>query len=90
MLKSEIDEFELKGAIVLEPRHIFDDAIIAIGYNDDDESFAVYGYYALMDALKSKDGMSDEEASDWIGYNTLGSIPNMGKRRPMVVWEVYR
>ena len=34
--------------------------------------YAVYDYNLMVESLQNDEGMSQEEAIDWIGYNTMG------------------
>ena len=48
---------------------------------------AVYNYDLMLEFLMSKEGFSDyTEASEWIDYNTLGSIPSFGGRSPIILY----
>ncbi len=81
-------------AIVLEPRSIFDPAIVGF----DDTNQQVLYSYDLMVASLSKDNQdsgSYEEGHDayttaveWIDFNTLRAIPYMGEHQPIVmIWN---
>ena len=60
------DEVE---TIMLEPRCLYDDAVI--GYTH--EGSAVYGIGKILGALIN-DGASEEEASDHLHYNIFGAF----------------
>ena len=48
---------------------------------------AVYNYELMLEFLVSKEGFSDYiEASEWIDYNTLGSLPSFGGRSPIILY----
>ena len=48
---------------------------------------AVYNYDLMLEFLVSKEGFSDyTEASEWIDYNTLGSLPSFGGRSPIILY----
>ena len=48
---------------------------------------AVYNYDLMLEFLVSKEGFSDyTEASEWIDYNTLGSLPSFGGRTPIILY----
>jgi hypothetical protein len=70
-----------EGAI-LEPEYL-DEAIIGISHDDR----AVYSYSKLVDAFMKHDGMTYEDAVEWISYNTIRSIPYMGDYPPIIVME---
>jgi hypothetical protein len=39
--------------------------------------------------LASDDGISTEEAADFIDYNTIRSLPYAGEKAPLVVYVEY-
>lgn len=48
---------------------------------------AVYNYELMLEFLVSKEGFSDyTEASEWIDYNTLGSLPSFVDRSPIILY----
>ena len=82
---------DLTGAVILEPRNIFDSAIV--GKMDSEEgSVLVYSYEKIVEntATKMFDGPEPdyEGAIEWVDYNTIRGIAYMGDRRPMVVYDV--
>lgn len=59
-----------------------DDAIIGI----DVDGHVVYSYDKCVDCM-IKQGMTDEEAMEWIDYNTIRAIPYMGDNKPIMIYE---
>lgn len=49
----------------------WDDAIVGVT----DEGQAVYSYDLILETLKERDGLTDEEAQDWIEYNLYKTMP---------------
>ena len=49
----------------------WDDAIVGAT----DEGQAVYSYDLILETLKERDGLTDEEARDWIEYNLYKTMP---------------
>lgn len=62
-----------------------DDAIIGVGSRCGHQNLFVYDYDLLMAAF-IKDGMTEEEAEEWIDYNILGCW--MGEGTPIVLRQV--
>ena len=62
------------------------DAIVGITY---DGNHVVYSTEAFQECLV-KEGMTPEEASDWISYNTARSLPYMGEHAPILMNEINR
>jgi hypothetical protein len=61
----------------------FDSAIVAV----DSKGRLVYSYSAMVEELIIQDNMSEEEAVDFIGYNTLRSLDYCGSMAPVVIME---
>ncbi len=59
----------------------YDDALIGVT----EDGRAVYDYNKMVDWLISNDGMTEEEAQEWIEYNTIGSLPNAGNSGPIIM-----
>lgn len=45
----------------------------------------VYDYERMVDVLVVEDGMSTEEAREWIDYNVVRTIPYCGDIKPEIV-----
>lgn len=56
-----------------------------IGFSQDDQ--VVYSYDKMIDCLV-KDGMTTEDAIEWLDYNTIRAIPYMGEKPPIIVYEL--
>lgn len=52
-----------------------------------DYNHLIYSYEKFKDCLVSE-GMTPEEADDWIGYNTVRSIPYMGEYAPILMFDI--
>jgi len=76
-IRMELDE----DSIVFD-RPAFDNSIIAITT----DGRAVYDYHKMVVELMEDDGISEEEAIDWIEYNTLRAIQYAGDMAPIVVF----
>lgn len=80
--------------IVLKPRSIFDKAIVGF---DETNQQVLYSYDLMVESLSkdNQDSGSYEEGHDayrmaveWIDYNTLRAIQNMGEHKPIVmIWN---
>lgn len=49
---------------------------------------AVYDYELMLEQLMREDGMTVEEAADFISYSTLRSLPYAGEAGPLVVYKL--
>lgn len=60
----------------------FEDALIGIGRQFDKE-FAVYDYVLCVNILMQRDGMTSEEAIEFMEYNVVGAY--VGPNTPIFV-----
>ena len=60
----------------------YDDALIGVS----NDGRAVYDYNLMIDWLMSELGWSDNEAIEWIEFNTIRALPYMGKGAPIVMY----
>lgn len=61
----------------------FDDAFIGVSDRMNEPLLAVYSYDKMVEVLKSRDGMTDEEACEYIDFNVVGAW--VGDRTPIWV-----
>lgn len=84
MKREELLEWGLNDAIVFDNPE-YDEAIIGFdisGYR------VIYDYNKMVDYLVRKEGISEEEAEDFISYNTIRSCPYMGDKAPIIMWRL--
>lgn len=60
----------------------YDNAIIGVTH----DGKAVYDYEEMVHCLINEEHMSDEEAMDFIDYNTIRSLPYAGEYAPVIVY----
>jgi hypothetical protein len=60
----------------------YDDAIIGVSHDDR----VIYDYDKMLEHLMVHEDMTDEEAADFISYNTIRSIPYAGENAPIVMF----
>lgn len=60
----------------------YDDAIIGVSHDDR----VIYDYDKMLEHLIGNEDMTDEEAADFISYNTIRSIPYAGENAPIVMF----
>jgi len=84
-LKDYLCELGHDDAVVLENP----DYLSAVaGVSEDGR--VIYSYPRMVEHLMLNDGMSHEEASEFIDYNTVGALPYMGEKRPIILFEIIR
>ena len=82
-LKEALCDRGFEDAVGLETPD-FADAVV--GASDDGR--VVYDYERMVRSLMRKDGMDEEEAREYIDYNTIRALPYMGDKAPIVVYGI--
>ena len=72
---------DLPEEAVLFENPEYDNAIIG----EDTEGRAVYDFWKMADLLVQRDGMTLEEAAEFIEYNAIRSLPYAGDMAPIVL-----
>ena len=62
----------------------YDDAIIGVS----EDGRAIYDYELMIEWLMDKEGWTDNEAVEWIDYNTIRALPYMGSDAPIVMYPL--
>ena len=80
------DEEELNQIIILEGDEFADGAI---GLSEDNR--VIYDYSRTVESLMKHNDWSEEEATEWLEYNTLRSLPYMESvgKKPIVMRGFY-
>lgn len=80
MVNLEIRKRLNYGALVFD-NPAYDESIIGQTF----DGRAIYDIEKMADELSKDDGLSPEEAMDFIGYNAMRSLPYAGEKAPVVV-----
>ena len=83
-LKETLVEMNREDVILFENP---DYASAFIGLSHDDR--AVYSYEKMIQHLKDVEGWTEEDAIEWIDYNTLRALPYAGSEGPIIVYDTY-
>lgn len=70
--------------VILFDQCSYEDALIGVT----EDGRAVYDYRRMVAWLVEQDGMTEEEAEEWISYNTIGALPNAGSRGPIIMYPL--
>ena len=82
-LKDILCERSYEDAVVLEsPDYL--NAIVGVS----DDGRVIYDYEKMAQCLMETDGMDYEEATEFIDFNTLGALPCMGEKRPIILNKI--
>lgn len=63
----------------------YDSALIGVDVNNR----AVYDYQKMIKWLVINEEFTDEEAADWIDYNTIRSLPYAGDNASIIMRPLY-
>lgn len=64
----------------------YDDALIGVS----EDGRAIYDYDKMVDWLVDKYDWTDEEAVEWIEYNTIRALPYFGEGAPIIMYPLPR
>ena len=82
-LKDFLGERGFKDAVVLEsPDYL--SAIVGVS----DDGRVIYDYENMAQCLMETEGMDYEEAMEFVNFNTLGAVPYMGDKRPIILNKI--
>lgn len=70
-----------EGAIILEDK-AYDNSIIGTTF----DGRLIYCYEMMIEELQADDKMTEEEAAEWVTYNTMRALPYMGSKAPLIVF----
>jgi hypothetical protein len=73
---------ELEEDSIVFDNPSFDNSIIGITT----DGKAVYDYEKMVAELMKDDDISEQEAIDWIEYNTIRAIPYAGDMAPVIIF----
>ena len=62
----------------------YDDALIGVSHDER----AIYDFEKMVEWLMNEAGLSDNEAVEWIEYNTIRAIPYMGEKAPIIMYPL--
>lgn len=62
----------------------YDDALIGVS----DDGRAIYDYEKMIEWLIKEEDWTDNEAVDFIEYNTIRALPYMGEDGPIVMYPL--
>lgn len=82
-LKRSLKDSGFENAVVFEkPDYL--DAVIGVSEN----GRVIYSREKMVRSLMVKEGMSAEDAVEFVEYNTMGALPNAGEMAPIVMDEL--
>jgi hypothetical protein len=70
--------------VVYLTNYSYDDALVGIS----EDNRAVYDYDKMVQWLVKEEGFTEEEAIEWIDYNTIRALPYMGEKAPIIMYPI--
>ena len=71
--------------VVIFQNYSYDDALIGVS----EGGRAIYDYDIMVEWLIQTDGFTEEEAVEWIDYNTIRALPYIGPDAPIIMYRLY-
>ena len=68
-------------AVVFD-NHAYDNSIIGTTF----DGRAIYDCDKMIEELMQDEGWTDQEAIDWIEFNTIRALPYGGEKTPLIVY----
>lgn len=82
-IEALMDQLDQAQSLLLEPRELFDAALIGITEGGKGPDVAVYDTAKCIDALAKQNNWDYEEAEEFFNFNTLGAY--VGEETPVFV-----
>jgi hypothetical protein len=79
-VNQEIRNKLLPDAVVFD-NHSYDNSIIGTTF----DGRAIYDFDKMIEELMTDEGWTEEEAIDWIEFNTLRALPYGGDKAPLIM-----
>lgn len=70
--------------VVILDNYSYDDALIGVT----EDGRAVYDFEKMVAWLETTEGMTQEDAVEWIEYNTIRALPYAGPDGPIVMYSL--
>ena len=62
----------------------YDDALIGVS----EDGRAIYDYEKMIEWLMNEEDWTDNEAVEWIEYNTIRALPYLGEGAPIIMYPL--
>lgn len=82
MLKEKLLEKGFEDTIILE-NPSYEKAILGVSV----EGRLIYSYNEMVECL-IEEGMTEEDAIEFIDYNTIRALPYMGENKPIILYDL--
>lgn len=81
-----LERCEVQGfdGVILFAGDSYDTALLGIT----EDCRAVYDFNKMVEWVMEAQGINQDAAMEWIGYNTIGDLPNMGPFGPIIMYPL--
>lgn len=70
--------------VIILRNYSYDDALIGVT----EDNRAVYDYERMIEWLCREENFSEEDAIEWIDYNTIRALPYFGDKAPIIIYPL--
>lgn len=70
--------------VVILKDYSYDDALVGVT----EDGRAVYDYGKMVLWLMETEGMAEDEAIEWVEYNTIRALPYFGPDAPIIMYSL--
>jgi len=70
--------------VIVFDNYSYDDALIGIS----EDNRAIYDYNKMVEWLMKEESFTEEEAIEWIDYNTIRALPYFGEGAPIIMYPL--
>jgi hypothetical protein len=70
--------------VLLLSNYSYDDALIGVT----EDGRAVYDFDKMVAWLEQSEGFTQEDAMEWIEYNTIRALPYAGDQAPLIMYPL--
>lgn len=70
--------------VVIFKDYSYDDALIGVT----EDGRAVYDYEKRVAWLVETEGFTEDEAMEWVDYNTIRALPYLGPEAPLIMYPI--
>ncbi len=77
----KLEDLNTDEEVIILSNYSYDDAIVGVTT----DNRVVYDYDKMVEWLCENENFTEEDAIDWIEYNTIRALPYMGNRGPIIM-----
>lgn len=78
------DKEIIEGSVIFLSDYSFEDAFVGLS----EDNRAIYEYDRMINCLMDNEGITEEEAVDWVECNTIPSLEYLGPGAPIIMHSI--